>query len=217
MRQRPGAAPLAARYHHLSEAPERRVVIFTSVSRNSVAESLATGMVPGSGTFFCLDCSSQLSLRENDRLPDCPRCGASRFRRDSIFESMQDGETTAELAIPSHLTPPGWLQKARAELPRHSRYLVCGGDEEEIRVFPVKRGWIRIGRSVTADVRLNDPSVSRRHALVVSEPDAPLRVLDDRSLNGVFLNGVLIDWSKMADGDELKIGRYRLFVFALGS
>lgn len=61
-------------------------------------------------------------------------------------------------------------------------------------------------------MRLDDPSVSRRHALVVSEPDRSLRVLDDRSLNGVFLNGEIVEWGKLEDGDELGIGRYRLFV-----
>lgn len=77
--------------------------------------------------------------------------------------------------------------------------------------MPLGTGWTRIGRSVAADVRLDDPSVSRRHALIVSEPDASLRILDDRSLNGVFVNGEQVEWGKLADGDQLTIGRYRLF------
>ena len=68
------------------------------------------------------------------------------------------------------------------------------------------------GRSAAADLRLDDPSVSRRHALIVSEGPKALRVLDDRSLNGVHLNGELIEWARLVDGDELAIGRYRLFV-----
>jgi predicted nucleic acid-binding Zn-ribbon protein len=186
------------------------------VTTSSVTDSFATGTLPGSGTFFCLECGSQLFLDENDRLPDCPRCGASRFRRDSIFESMQDhGEkTTDEFSVPAELAPPSWLDEARSALPGHGRYLAYRDeeDEDEIRVFPIERGWTRIGRSIAADVRLDDPSVSRRHALVVSEPDESLRVLDDRSLNGVFLNGEIVDWGKLEDGDELRIGRFRLFV-----
>jgi pSer/pThr/pTyr-binding forkhead associated (FHA) protein len=61
-------------------------------------------------------------------------------------------------------------------------------------------------------LRLDDPSVSRRHALIVAEPGKKLRVLDDRSLNGVFLNGETVDWGPLHDGDELAIGRYRLYV-----
>jgi len=92
------------------------------------------------------------------------------------------------------------------------RYLVGRSDDSEIRFFPIGRGWTRIGRSVAADVRLDDPSVSRRHALIVSEADESLRVLDDRSLNGIFVNGELVEWGEVEDGDELTIGRYHLFV-----
>jgi hypothetical protein len=168
--------------------------------------------MPGTGTFFCLECGSQLSLHEDDHLPDCPRCGNGSFRRDSIFEQMQEhGGTTAEFPIPSAQRPPSWLAEARHRLPGEGRYLVGRDDDGEIRVFPIDRGWTRIGRSVSADVRLDDPSVSRRHALLVSEADRSLRVLDDRSLNGVFVNGELVEWGKLEDGDELTIGRYQLF------
>ncbi len=157
-------------------------------------------------------CGSQLSLRENDQIPDCPRCGASEFQRDSIFASMQEHGQTAELAIPASSSHPSWLAMARALIPKAGRYLACRDEDcGEIRLFPVERGWTRIGRSATADIRLDDPSVSRRHALVVSEQPDALRVLDDRSLNGVFLNGEVVDWGRLEDGDELAIGRYRLF------
>jgi len=188
-----------------------RSIISTSLTPSPSMESHATGR-PGAGTFFCLGCGSQLSLRENDRLPECPRCGATTFRRDSIFEPMQEhGETTVEFASPPEADLPDWLDEARAELATGSRRLACE-DGGEIRSFAIEIGWSRIGRSIAADVRLDDPSVSRRHALIVSEPDESLRVLDDRSLNGVFVNGELVEWGKLADGDELTIGRYRLFV-----
>jgi pSer/pThr/pTyr-binding forkhead associated (FHA) protein len=48
--------------------------------------------------------------------------------------------------------------------------------------------------------------------VIVRTPEGELRVLDDRSLNGVFVNGEAIEWSPLADGDELAIGRYRLLV-----
>ena len=32
--------------------------------------------------------------------------------------------------------------------------------------MPLTREWTRIGRSLTADIRLDDPTVSRRHALI---------------------------------------------------
>jgi pSer/pThr/pTyr-binding forkhead associated (FHA) protein len=66
-----------------------------------------------------------------------------------------------------------------------------------------------VGRSLAADVRFDDPTVSRRHALIVRQPDG-VRVLDDRSLNGVFVNGTRVEGRVLHDGDEIIVGRYRL-------
>ena len=71
------------------------------------------------------------------------------------------------------------------------------------------REWTRVGRSLAADVRFDDPTVSRRHALIVRQPDG-VRVLDDRSLNGVFVNGTRVEGRVLRDGDEIVVGRYRL-------
>ena len=106
--------------------------------------------------------------------------------------------------------PPSWLEEARQALPGGGRYLVFRS-EDAIQVFEIEEGWTRIGRSVAADIRLDHPSVSRRHALIVSEPDSDLRVLDDRSLNGVFVNDEEVEWGKLEDGDELRVGRFQLF------
>jgi pSer/pThr/pTyr-binding forkhead associated (FHA) protein len=124
---------------------------------------------------------------------------------------QEHAETTAEFDAPAEAAPTSWLEEMRAGLNSGSRHLVCLDDGGEVLDFAVESGWTRIGRSVSADVRLDDPSVSRRHALIVSEPGEPLRVLDDRSLNGVFVNGETVEWAKLTDGDELTIGRYRLF------
>jgi pSer/pThr/pTyr-binding forkhead associated (FHA) protein len=123
---------------------------------------------------------------------------------------QEHGGTTAEFEQAAETAPSSWLDELRAELAPGSRRLVCR-DGDEVLAFEIDGGWTRIGRSVTADIRLDDPSVSRRHALVVSEPGEALRVLDDRSLNGVFLNGDAVEWGRLGDGDELAIGRYRLF------
>jgi pSer/pThr/pTyr-binding forkhead associated (FHA) protein len=124
---------------------------------------------------------------------------------------QEHGTTTVEFPTPSQSVPSGWLEDARAALPGEGRYLV-GRGEESIQIFRIEEGWTRIGRSVAADIRLDHPSVSRRHALIISEADTCLRVLDDRSLNGVLVNGEEIEWGKLEDGDELRIGRFQLFM-----
>jgi len=172
----------------------------------------SVGTTPGAGTYYCVECGSHLALREDDRLPPCPRCGAERFQLDSIFEPMQEhGETTAEFETLTTAASLSWLEELRAGLQTGSRHLVCRDEQDEALDFEIAAGWSRIGRSVAADIRLDDPSVSRRHALVVSEPGKALRVLDDRSLNGILVNGDAVEWGGLKDGDELTIGRYRLF------
>jgi hypothetical protein len=165
------------------------------------------------GTFTCARCGSQLSLASVDRLPDCPRCGGSRFQRASLFEHGPHGsEGTVEFDAPGRTRErPDWLESVRDGLPGGGRCLAME-DAGNVDVFPLELGWTRIGRSATADLRLDDPSVSRRHALIVWESGESLRILDDRSLNGIFVNGLLADWGTLLDGDELSIGRYRLFL-----
>ena len=80
---------------------------------------------------------------------------------------------------------------------------------------PVSREWTRIGRSLAADIRFDDATVSRRHALVANE-EGGVRVLDDRSLNGIQVNGRRVEWSPLTDGDELVIGRHALYFLDTG-
>ncbi len=62
----------------------------------------------------------------------------------------------------------------------------------EDRVITVNDGVTRIGRSMTADVELEDWTVSRRHALIV-HGDGQSVLLDDGSRNGTWLNGERVE------------------------
>ena len=176
----------------------------------AVSELHEAGAAPGAGTFSCSACGSQVSLEAQDELPECPRCGSESFRRASIFEGTPEPPTTIEFPVTVQRAAPDWLADAREGLAAGGRYLAFR--EEGVEVIALERGWTRIGRSVSADIRLDDPTVSRRHALIVWEGGKPLRVLDDRSLNGVFVNGESVDWGRLLDGDELTVGRYHLYL-----
>jgi pSer/pThr/pTyr-binding forkhead associated (FHA) protein len=102
----------------------------------------------------------------------------------------------------------------RETLESEGDYLVYR-DEGRVSVMPLTREWTKIGRSLTADIRLDDPTVSRRHALICRQDDG-IRVLDDRSLNGIFLNGDRTEWGPLHDGDELMVGRYHLYFLEQG-
>jgi pSer/pThr/pTyr-binding forkhead associated (FHA) protein len=108
-----------------------------------------------------------------------------------------------------------WLAEARERLDQPGQYLVYQDGERTVSVA-LRHEWTRVGRSLAADVRFDDPTVSRRHALIVRQPDG-VRVLDDRSLNGVFVNGERVEWSVLSDRDEIVVGRYRLHFLELAS
>ena len=109
---------------------------------------------------------------------------------------------------PDAASPPGSPRRA-TQLTVPGKYLAFE-DAGRQQVVPVQREWTRIGRSLAADVRFDDATVSRRHALIVHQADGT-RVLDDRSLNGVYVNGRRVEWSPLKDGDQIVVGRHTLF------
>ena len=176
-------------------------------------ESLSAGTFVGSGSFRCQRCGYALTLEASDVLEACPSCGGETFLRASLFstERMSHAESQPTEATLVQPAPPDLserLAQARAQIDQPGEYLVYE-EGEELRTVPLAREWTRIGRSLAADLRFDDPTVSRRHALIVRHPDG-VRLLDDRSLNGVFVNGARIDGRLLQDGDEIIVGRYRL-------
>jgi predicted RNA-binding Zn-ribbon protein involved in translation (DUF1610 family) len=164
-----------------------------------------SGNVAGTGTFRCTGCDYPVSLDAVDELPTCPNCGGTEFVRASLFTTSQN----AVIDVPDQIEDREWLAEVRESLGDPGQYLAYRTPADELVVFALQREWTRIGRSLAADIRFDDPTVSRRHALIVRQPDG-LRVLDDRSLNGVFVNGERVEWSTLADSDEIVIGRHHL-------
>jgi pSer/pThr/pTyr-binding forkhead associated (FHA) protein len=75
--------------------------------------------------------------------------------------------------------------------------------------FPMSEDRLAIGRSPEAGVFLDDVTVSRNHALLVSRSDGTY--IDDLgSLNGTYVNRSRIESRKLEDGDEIQVGKYKL-------
>ncbi len=91
-----------------------------------------------------------------------------------------------------------------AEAPA-GRYLAVE-DAGQTWLLSVQRPITHVGRGLIADVRLEDSHVSRRHAIVALRDDG-VRVLDDRSSNGTFVNGRRVTTARLSDGDVLRFGR----------
>jgi predicted nucleic acid-binding Zn-ribbon protein len=174
-------------------------------------ESLTSGTMAGSGSFRCQQCGYVLTLAASDALVDCPGCGGRSFVRASLFSSGRFTRTFPAVAEPDERR--AWAAHARTLIEEPGEYLAFE-DGPKVTVVALTREWTRVGRSLAADVRFDDPTVSRRHALVVRQADG-VRVLDDRSLNGVFVNGERVEWSVLKDGDEILVGRYRLYFLTL--
>jgi hypothetical protein len=171
-------------------------------------ESLTSGTLAGTGSFRCEQCGYVVTLAAADALPDCPGCSGRDFTRASLFGAPRFTREVEAEPDPAERTAR--LAEARAELTEAGQYLAFEESTPGMRAVPLTREWTRIGRSLAADIRFDDPTVSRRHALVVRQPDG-VRVLDDRSLNGVFVNGERVEWRTLRDGDEIVVGRYRLY------
>jgi hypothetical protein len=105
--------------------------------------------------------------------------------------ALLDHRTRAR-CTPRELAPPG-------------RYLEVE-DSDQTRLLPLDRPIVHIGRGLATDIRLEDPQVSRRHAIVAQRGDGA-RVLDDRSRNGTFVNGRSVTIGYLTDGDILRVGR----------
>jgi hypothetical protein len=178
---------------------------------------VTSGTVVEAGSFSCEHCGYTLTLVGSDALTACPGCGGQNFARASLFGAERISEGTGEVAMELNdgelVQPPAEdrderLALARARIEQPGEYLIYEENGEQ-QIVALTREWTRVGRSLVADVRFDDPTVSRRHALIVRHPDG-VRLLDDRSLNGVFVNGARVDGKALKDGDEIIVGRYRL-------
>ncbi|HUB73065.1 MAG TPA: FHA domain-containing protein [Solirubrobacteraceae bacterium] len=94
---------------------------------------------------------------------------------------------------------------AAAEPARSGRYIEIQGREQKL-LIALSEDVMHVGRGLSADLRLDDSSVSRRHAIIVPRPSGA-RILDDRSANGTFVNGRRVQQADLQAGDVITLGR----------
>lgn len=66
-----------------------------------------------------------------------------------------------------------------------------------------------IGRADHVDIVLGNLTVADRHALIHRDADV-FNLHDLGSLNGTYLNGRLVEHGVLTDGDDIRIGTFRL-------
>jgi pSer/pThr/pTyr-binding forkhead associated (FHA) protein len=125
-----------------------------------------------------------------------------------------DDETAAEAPTQVGGDLPRISQRDRqraaltAEQLAPGRYLAIE-DDGEVVVIPVGEGSLRFGRGQASDVVLDDRSVSRRHAVVTRTGDEVV-LWDDRSLNGVHVNGERVAQAALQHGDAIALGEVQM-------
>jgi pSer/pThr/pTyr-binding forkhead associated (FHA) protein len=96
-------------------------------------------------------------------------------------------------------------QAAPADPVEPGRYIEIQGPDRTLLIALAGEA-MHIGRGLAAGLRLDEASVSRRHAIIVPRPSGA-RILDDRSANGTFVNGRRVQQAELQAGDVIVLGR----------
>ena len=133
------------------------------------------------------DLTSTLNLRQLRAIP-------TSVRTDDLYKSLSADQQEVVNKLPKDVGILLVLSGAGIG----GRYLL---DSDETKV----------GRDINNEICLDDITVSRSHALI-SKSDG-YTVKDLGSLNGTYVNAVVVRESKINPGDEVQIGKYHLTLF----
>ena len=146
----------------------------------------------------------------------CPECGFAND--DGASYCQRCGAFLAQTEQPPGITTATYQVGETGEIEVvELEDVISGGAALVIRAgggragesFPVDGDRVSVGRRPESDVFLDDVTVSRDHALIVRR-GSEYHLDDCGSLNGTYVNRRRIDSHRLADGDELQIGKYKL-------
>src|SRR6185436_14350186 len=127
------------------------------------------------------------------------------------FESAED-LTTGRFRIRS---------RAQAKVTGNATYTQVGRAKAVLEVngtrHPLQPPGLVVGRGTDADLRINDPGISRRHAQIRVNPAGPrmqIDIIDLGSTNGILVNGQRVQQAVLQEGSRIEIGSTRMLVHA---
>jgi len=130
----------------------------------------------------------------------------------TIAYLLDDKLTTGRFAIVSS-TRAGVSEATETPSPTQPRQLVL--EVNGVR-HPLTPPGFTIGRGTEADLRINDPGVSRLHAQVSVEDAGDgtvnVSITDLGSTNGLIVNGQKVRSVPLAEGSRIEIGTTRMLV-----
>jgi pSer/pThr/pTyr-binding forkhead associated (FHA) protein len=146
----------------------------------------------------------------------CTRCGhpnkdGARFCAN-CGAPLQDDSTLG-------ITPVEAEEEGAEEFPFPGEHLGVGQALLMVKrgpnagsTFLIEKDVTTAGRNPDSDVFLDDVTVSRRHA-EIRRAGTGFTIHDAGSLNGTYVNRERVESSRLASGDELQIGKFRLIFF----
>jgi pSer/pThr/pTyr-binding forkhead associated (FHA) protein len=159
--------------------------------------------VSGVAEIFCNNCGHRNPLGSNF----CSSCGA-------VLESVSPENTTITFHPVSPADPVDEeVSLPLEEMPADVGMLVVRRGPKAGSRFALDKDVVTAGRHPESDIFLDDITVSRRHAEIRRTPDGEYEACDTGSLNGTYLNRERIDSARLANGDELQIGKFKLVFF----
>ena len=142
------------------------------------------GFVNPEGANYCQKCGALLDVEGNAD----PTTATYRVGETGDFIPVNIGEVAAAHA---------------------AALVIRAGGGRAGESFAVDGERMTIGRRPDSAVFLDDVTVSRDHALLVRR-GSDWYIDDCGSLNGTYVNRERIDSQRLADGDELQVGKYKL-------
>jgi hypothetical protein len=132
----------------------------------------------------------------------CHRCGAVLAQSEATT-----GATTATYRVGE----TGEIEAVELDevVARGAALVIRAGGGRAGESFALEGDRLTLGRRPDSDIFLDDVTVSRDHAIIVRRGND--YYLDDcGSLNGTYVNRRRIESHRLADGDELQVGKYKL-------
>jgi pSer/pThr/pTyr-binding forkhead associated (FHA) protein len=100
---------------------------------------------------------------------------------------------------------------APREVPPASTMMIVSITRPSREPSNLDRGTISIGRDPAADIFIDSPDVSRLHAMIRATGER-VELIDARSSNGTYLNGVRVERAVLHFGDVVRVGDEELRV-----
>ena len=147
----------------------------------------------------------------------CTRCGHrnpddARFCANCGHQLQDDATLTfTPVEVEGEDTGEEVFQPAE-ELEAGQALLVVKRGANAGSTFLIDKDVTTAGRHPESDIFLDDVTVSRRHA-EVRRASGTFSVRDLGSLNGTYVNRERVEEAKLASGDELQIGKFKLVFF----